>query len=81
MNSGVFEKINELDLNKNNYLETILTGEHAGEKGLFVEDQLCWTDNRTDFFEQRTSDKKRNIEKIRSIFVERAADIQGTSEL
>ena len=40
-------------MNKSNYLETILTGEHAGEKGLFVEEKLCWTDSKTDFFEQR----------------------------
>ena len=53
MSSEVYRKINKLDLNKSNYLETILTGEHAGEKGLFVEDQLCWTDSKTDFFEQR----------------------------
>ena len=32
MSSEVYRKINELDLNKSNYLETILTGEHAGEK-------------------------------------------------
>ena len=53
MSSEVYRKINELDLNKSNYLETILTGEHAGEKGLFVEEKLCWTDSKTDFFEQR----------------------------
>ena len=53
MSSEVYRKINKLDLNKSNYLETILTGEHAGEKGLFVEEKLCWTDSKTDFFEQR----------------------------